>query len=317
MEGGASERVCVVCHEPVTGPGHTLAGRLFCDTHYARLARENSASVTPIVVLIAGVLAFAGVVSLIGGALGGQLSGTPLVVAGMALAIVPAAAWLVAFYRQDRIEPEPKHYVLGTFVLGAIAAEAIARPVLGDFFRIDEWIHDNTWSRILGAILVVGFVQEFLKYAVVRYTVFNSPEFDERVDGVIYGAAAGLGFATMLNFRYVLENGGVDLGVGAIAVAVTALAHASYSGVMGYFLGRAKFESMGPVWLPLGLTLAATLNGVTSWVLRELPLMTASGYAAWLGLVGAALLAGATFVALFRVIRALNARTLAAMGTTE
>ena len=148
--------------------------------------------------------------------------------------------------------------------------------------------------------------------------MFNSPEFDERVDGVIYGAAAGLGFATMLNFRYVLENGGVDLGVGAIAVAVTALAHASYSGVMGYYLGRAKFESMGPVWLPLGLTVAATLNGVTSWVLRELPLMTAaSGYAAWLGLVGAALLAGATFVALFRVIRALNARTLAAMGTTE
>ena len=304
----------MVCHEPVTGAGHTLAGRVFCDTHYGRIARENSASVTPIVLLIAVVLAFAGAVSLIAGALGGQLSGAPLVVAGMALAIVPAAVWLVAFYRQDRIEPEPKHFVLGTFVLGAIAAEAIARPVLGDFFRVEEWIHDNTWSRILGAILVVGFVQEFLKYAVVRYTVFNSAEFDERVDGVIYGSAAGLGFATMLSFRYVIENNGVDLGVGAITVAVTALAHASYSGVTGYFLGRAKFESMGPYWLPAGLTLAATLNGVTSWALRELPLMTASGYAAWLGLVGAALLAGATFVVLFRTIRALNRRTLAGMA---
>lgn len=301
-----------MCHRAVEGEGHILGGRVFCETHHARVARENRATVTPIIVLVAGVLGFAGLVGLVAGAIGGHLTGMPLIVAGMALAAVPAAAWLVAFYLQDRIEPEPKHYVLGTFLLGAVAAEALSRPILGDFFQVQEWLHDNLLSAILGSILVVGFVQEFLKYAAVRYTVFNSPEFDERVDGIIYGAAAGLGFATMLNFRYVLANDGVDLGVGAMSVAITALAHASYSGVMGYFLGRAKFESMGPLWLPIGLTLAAALNGITSYILRELPLMGVSGYSAWLGLVAAALLAGTTFVVLFRVIRGINRATLAA-----
>lgn len=314
VERDGSVEVCVVCHRPVEREAHSLGGRVFCAVHYARVARENRASVTPIVVLIAGVLAFAGLVALLAGAVGGQLTGVPLVVAGMALAIVPAAAWLVAFYLQDRLEPEPKHFVLGTFVLGAVVAEALSRPILRDFFQVQEWLHDNRIGAILGSILVVGIVQEFLKYAVVRYTVFNSPEFDERVDGIIYGAAAGLGFATMLNFRYVLANDGVDLGVGAMAVAITALAHASYSGVTGYFLGRAKFESMGPVWLPLGLALAATLNGVTSYVIRELPLMGISGYSAWLGLIGAAVLAGTTFVVLFRTIHGINRSTVAEMG---
>ena len=90
-----------------------LGGRVFCDTHYARLARENRASVTAIVVLTAGVIAFAGLVALLAGVIGGQLTGMPLIVVGIALAIVPAAAWLVAFDVQDRIEPEPKHFVLG------------------------------------------------------------------------------------------------------------------------------------------------------------------------------------------------------------
>ena len=33
----------------------------------------------------------------------------------------------------------------------------------------------------------------------------------ERIDGIIYGAAAGLGYATYLNIQYVLENGGIKM----------------------------------------------------------------------------------------------------------
>lgn len=291
-----------------------LGGRAFCDTHWDRIARENGATVRPIIALVAIVLAFAFVLGLLGGTLSAVLTGPALIVAGLIVAAVPAAVWLVAFYRQDVLEPEPKRYVLGTFALGAVVAEAIARPVLRELFGVQDWLHDAGLVTILGSILVVGFVQEYLKYAVVRYTVYNSPEFDERVDGVIYGAAAGLGFATMLNLHYVVENGGVDIGAGAATVAVTALAHASYSGVMGSFLGRAKFERMGPVWLPLGLATAAGLNGVTSWVLRELPALGTFGYNAWAGLIGAALLAGGTFAFLFATLRRINRETVLRMG---
>lgn len=305
---------CAVCNVELRGAVAFLGGRAFCPEHHGRISRENDGALSPLIILVAVLVVFAGVVALFAGVFEWRPEGLTLVLAGLTLGIVPAAVWLVAFYRQDRLEPEPKHYVLGTFILGGVTAEAIARPVLRDFYQIQTWLYDTPVLAVLGSILVVGFVQEFLKYAVVRYTVFNSPEFDERVDGIIYGAAAGLGFATVVSFRYVLESGGVDLGVGAMQIAIWALAHASYAGVTGYFLGRAKFEQMGPLWLPLGLTIAAVLNGGTSYVLRELPSVGTVGYNVWAGLIAAAVLAGATFAVLFATIRRVNRATVAAIS---
>jgi protease PrsW len=302
---------CCICDRAIEGEVHTLGGRYYCLTHYQRVTRENGAAARPILVALAGVVLFVAVVAGLVAVLPPQLSGPGLVLAGLVLALVPAALWLAAFYRQDRLEPEPKTYVLAVFALGALLAQAIGQPAIRELFHVQTWLNADLPTSLLGSVFVIGFVQEFLKYAAVRYTVFRSPEFDERVDGIIYCAAAGLGYATLLNVQYVVGNGGVDLGVGAIHIAVTALAQASFSGVVGYFLGRAKFESMGPLWLPAGLALAATLNGTVTFVLDEIANVGGLSFNPWYGLVAAALIAGATFVILFAVIRRLNAAVLA------
>jgi len=303
---------CCVCDRPNEGELRTLGGRVFCVPHYERVARENRAAATPILIEIGAVVLFAAIVGGLASAMRTSLGESGQLLIGLFLAIVPAAIWLVAFYRLDHLEPEPKHYVLGVFVLGGILAAAIGQPLIRELFQVQNWIYDSTVAGILGSIFIVGFIEEFLKYAGIRYTVYHSPEFDERVDGIIYGAAIGLGYATVLNITYILDHNGVDLGVGAIQVAVVALAHASFSGVIGYFLGRAKFERMGPVWLPLGLTLAAILNGVVTHVLRVVPTLGGFGYYPWYGLVVAAIVAGVTFFILFRLIRRLNAAVLTA-----
>jgi len=127
---------------------------------------------------------------------------------------------------------------------------------------VQDWLDHSLVINLRGSILLVGFIQELLKYAAVRYGVFPLPEFDEWTDGILYGTAAGLGFATVLNIQYVVDSGGVDLGMGVIRIVVTALAQASFAGIIGYFLGRAKFEDEPVWWLPLGLTIAAVLNGL-------------------------------------------------------
>ena len=210
---------------------------------------------------------------------------------------------MVAFYKQDRLEPEPKKYVLGILILGALLASSIGQPVIQNSFRVQDWMGENWKISILTSIFVVGFVQEFLKYAAVRYTIYYSSEFDERVDGIIYAAAAGLGYATVLNLQYVIGNGGVHLGVGVLRITINALAQASFAGITGYFLGRAKFEDMGALWLPAGVTLAAVLNGIVTFVLNRAPSLGSTVRDAslniWYSLIAAAIVAGVTFIVLF------------------
>lgn len=262
--------------------------------------------------LIASLVVFVGIVYALDNAIQPVFTPTALLLTGVFLALVPAAIWLVFFYLQDRAEPEPKGFVLAIFALGALLAAGFGIPLVENVFRVSRWIYTDTLTTILGGILVVGFTQEFLKYAAVRYSIYNSDEFDEPTDGVIYATAAGLGYATVLNIQFIVSNGGVDLGVGIIRIAVVALAQASFSGITGYFLGRAKFEAESIWWMPLGITLAATFNGLFHWLLGLVtrPTITLSGATSnvWMGLVLAAVVAFVTTgIILWLVRRNLNA----------
>jgi RsiW-degrading membrane proteinase PrsW (M82 family) len=60
------------------------------------------------------------------------------------------------------------------------------------------------------------------------------------MDGVVYGAVASLGFATLENVLYVTATGFAV----AVMRALTAVpAHAFLGAIMGYYVGRAKFHA--------------------------------------------------------------------------
>jgi RsiW-degrading membrane proteinase PrsW (M82 family) len=261
---------------------------------------------------VLGLLAFVVLVELVVSVTKPVLTGGVLVVVGAVLALVPAILWLVVFYVQDRLEPEPKGQVLRIFALGVLLALAIGLPLRHSLFPMPGGLSPTREKAVelLRAILVIGFAQEYLKYAAVRFTVYHSPEFDERVDGIVYGAASALGFATALNLDYVIASKGALLGVAVIRITITALAQASFTGVMGYFLGRAKFENMGRWWLPCGMVLVSILNGVVTFLLGEASTV-GLGYTPFYGLIAAAVLAVVTFAFLFVAIRRVNAATLA------
>jgi RsiW-degrading membrane proteinase PrsW (M82 family) len=305
------EQICCVCHKPVGPDAPRLGVRCYCETHYAKLAQDRRSVWTSGVVQIVGLLVFVGVVVLVVSLAKVALDGAALVWAGVVLALIPALLWLGFFYQQDRLEPEPKGFVLGVFLLGGLLASAAGIPVVRDLFQVQEWMSRSTAANLLGSILVIGFVQEFLKYAAVRYSVYLSPEFDERIDGVVYGTAAGLGFATMLNIHYVTTSAGVNLGVGVVRIAVTALAQASFAGISGYFLGRAKFEEEPVWWLPLGVTIAALLNGLFTYARGEI-VTVGLNYRPVNGLVFATAVAVVTFAVLYYLMRRVNRLTLAA-----
>lgn len=304
------QKICCVCHTLVGEDAKMLGGRCYCEEHYAKVTGERKGVWQSGIAEILAVLLFVALIEIVISLVKPTLTGTPLLLTGIVMALVPAAIWMIFFYRQDRLEPEPKVYVLEVFLLGALLASALGIPLVRDVFRVQDWLGHSTLTNVLGSILVIGFVQEFLKYAAVRYSVYLSTEFDERVDGVVYATAAGLGFATMLNINYVVSNAGVDLRMGMIRIAVTTLAQASFAGISGYFLGRAKFEEEPVWWLPLGVTIAAVLNGLFTFMRGEI---TRVGLTVnpWNGLILATVVAVLTFVALYYLMRRVNRLTLA------
>jgi RsiW-degrading membrane proteinase PrsW (M82 family) len=314
-----SEIICCVCHRPVGPEAKRIGGRAYCERHYAKVTQDRPSAWRAGLGHILGQIVFVALVVVLVSLLKPTLTGWTLVLAGLALALVPALIWLVFFYQQDRLEPEPKGYVISVFVLGALLAQAVGIPLLEQVFDVGRWLPISPWVNLLGSILVVGFTHEFLKYAAVRYSIYPSAEFDERADGIIYGTAAGLGYATMLNINYVIASGGVNLQVGVIRIVVTTLAQASFAGLSGYFLGRAKFEDEPVWWLPSGVALAAVLNGLFTYVRGEITTtdlsLAGGGFNPWPGLILAAIVAGATFVALFYLIRRANKLTLAGADT--
>lgn len=199
-----------------------------------------------------------------------QLTGIPLKLLGLSLALVPALLWLAFFLGQNRKHPQPKRIVLRVLFFSAIAASGAGIRLVDELFKLETWLPQDPWPRLLVLILIVGFSQEFLKYLVVRYTVFTTEDFLDRTDGILYGIVSGLGYATALNMNYVLSNQGVLLSVGSLHMVVTALAQAGFAAVGGYFLAGAKFGKRPTWWVPSGLILAAALNGTFTHLRREI-----------------------------------------------
>jgi len=307
---------CCVCQKPIEGEVIELGGRPYCSDCHARVLRDRRGLWWASLAGVGAIVVFVGLVALIVSLTKPSLEGGALVVVGFVLALVPALLWLAFFYVQDVREPEPKQLVLAVFVLGALLAQAVGVPLIEDVFHVSRWLPAGVLYHVLGSILVVGFIQQFLIYAAVRYSVFNAAEFDERVDGVIYTTAAALGYATLLNIRFVVQSGGVDLVAGIIRIAITAMALASFSGLMGYFLGRCKFEDEPVWWMPSGLALAAVLNGVFNYVRGEITTtavqLGGGGYNPWPGLILAAAVAVVTFAILFWLIHRMQRESLPA-----
>jgi len=220
-------------------------------------------------ILLGGLLAFVLIAFLID-----RLRGPTAPVGAFAavpLALVPALLWMVYFYLRDIHEPEPTHYVIGVFLLGALVAAPVAGFVTDALFKVPTWGTLPRWglTEAVAAFLVLAPAQEVSKYIVVRFTVYLSDEFDEPMDGIVYMTAAGLGFATAWNITQMIRAPQLALTTAAINAVTTTLAHASVSGVVGYALGRAKFlgsEGHQTRILSLGLAAAIGLSGVFTMI---------------------------------------------------
>ncbi|WP_048146473.1 PrsW family intramembrane metalloprotease [Pyrococcus abyssi] len=149
-------------------------------------------------------------------------------------AYAPALALLWYFYHQDRLEPEPKRIVLGTFLLGGTLSVGVA--LILESVLVPRWfprIPALLPATFLYVALVAGIVEEPAKALAIRYA-YNSGQLYGIMDGVIYGVAAGLGFAATENLLYGL---GYGLQVTIQRALLTPIGHATWSAIVGVGYG--------------------------------------------------------------------------------
>ena len=189
----------------------------------------------------------------------------PIVSTFTLLSVLPALALVVYVWRTD-ITTEPVSLLAATFALGVLFAgfAAVVNSVTGRYFRLVPVV-GTVWFFYF----VVGPVEETVKWLAVRIYAYRSPRFSAVIDGAVYGAVAGLGFATIENALYITDAVGNPvigniLGAGGGITPTRALAgpgHVIYSAFAGYYLGLAKFNSdrAGPIVIK-GLLIAALIH---------------------------------------------------------
>jgi RsiW-degrading membrane proteinase PrsW (M82 family) len=203
------------------------------------------------------------------------------------LSIVPAVAVAAYFWVEDPTMREPVSILAVTFVLGVVLA-TLAAVVNTSFFAIAaELVRTDTAAALAPALLfflVVGPVEEVVKWLAVRLYAFPRDEFGAVVDGVVYGAVAGLGFATVENTVYITQGFLATAGAGAVSGVTGAFevatsrafvgpGHVIYSAWAGYYLGLAKFspDRRGPIVVK-GLLIAAFIHALYNSAVTYLPL---------------------------------------------
>lgn len=199
------------------------------------------------------------------------LMGALLVSTVLLVAVVAAVWWF------DRYDREPLHLVVGVFLWGALAAPVFA------VFGSSALAAGLGFDSISMVIWVGPFIEEATKALGVILVVLVSKEFDNPTDGLVYGTAAGLGFAATENLVYTLAGvgesaiGGTILLVvvrTALAAGIHALSSATFGGFLGFaYLSRRRGERV--VWLSVGLIGAVAVHA--GWNFMLLQMETTSG----------------------------------------
>jgi RsiW-degrading membrane proteinase PrsW (M82 family) len=164
----------------------------------------------------------------------------------LVLAVAPGIFWLWFFWRKDRYEKEPAGYLVKTFFLGALVVFPAA--LLEEVFTVQIFVVD---------MMIVGLVEEIAKFLAVFLYVYRKSEFNEVMDGIVYSAAASLGFASLENLFYILAYGpGVMVG----RAILSTLGHVLFASFWGYSLGVKKIT--GKNTIGTGLLLAIVSHGI-------------------------------------------------------
>jgi len=194
----------------------------------------------------------------------------------LAASIIPTLLYILIIYQFDRYDKEPVNLLLAAFLWGAIPSVILAIFVQL-FFNLPTGLFSPKALESIQLGLLSPLFEEALKGAIVIYISRKyHREFNGIIDGIIYGAITGLGFAMTANLigytTSFLYRGFDELGILVFTQGfLSGLNHALYTAIfgagLGYFL--ASGENKNRMWIPAGAFLGAVFINSLQSLLRS------------------------------------------------
>ncbi len=178
----------------------------------------------------------------------------------IALAIAPGLAICLFIFHRDAYNREPKLNLIVSFILGMLSI--IPAAFIEAYFK--NSFSNSIAGIALQAFFVVALAEEGCKFIVLRFYSYRQKSFDEPFDGIVYAVMVSMGFATLENILYVLGSAGEGRGyqVALLRMFLSVPAHATFGVLMGYHIGRAKFNpGRRTVLMILGVGWATFFHG--------------------------------------------------------
>jgi len=161
--------------------------------------------------------------------------------ATLLITVIPSLLIVAFFVMSDRF-PEPTKEIIKIFFYGIL----ICFPAFYlNTSLMAVYGGTEIAESLISSFLSAAPVEEVLKFAVLYSLVYKMKDFNEPIDGIVYGATVSLGFATLENIYYVyilydyFDTSSQSLAVLRSFSAIPA--HAVFGATMGYFFMKYSF----------------------------------------------------------------------------
>jgi RsiW-degrading membrane proteinase PrsW (M82 family) len=170
--------------------------------------------------------------------------------------IVVGLVWYLL--SRDRGSREPVGALWAAAGFGVLGI-AIAIFLETKLLPLDSAIDSKNLGFVLVSFLAVGIIEEVAKFGPLAAFIYKKPYFNEHTDGIIYFAISGITFGLFENIGYTL---GFGAKVGLTRIILVPFFHAATTGMVGYYLAKAKVEHRPWQMCLLPLLALALLHGV-------------------------------------------------------